>query len=373
MSGRPISALTKRVGPDGRGLLLDTGFRAVLGVGLYAIAPYLSDVHRLWRRDAGLVPGGFGPGQFEYPPLSALYWGPISALPNSVTAVIVNGVVMVAVAVLITYLLLIWGGPERNVRIWARSLVLLFFLPIGWDGLVALMILIAVHQMVLNREYSAGVWAGAGAALKVVPGVLFLPVLPLLRDWASRLRFVVSGTVVVAISYVLYALARPESWLLHIDFASVRDDTGNTLVGWLGIGLSPEQMGYASTALLGCSLVALTYWAWRSHPPIADVALLAVAAFLLANKVHKPQYVLWLIPLLALVGCSSRWVRIMEVAAVAELATIYIEMPDYLSVVAGAVRVVAIVVLVVLVISGVHRQDRNGGRPAIDTSVPQTT
>ena len=57
--------------------------------------------------------------------------------------------------------------------------------------------------------------------------------------------------------------------------------------------------------LLACACVALVALTAPRRPRLAQLAFLLVAAFILTNKVYSPQFVLWLIPLLAL--ARPRW------------------------------------------------------------------
>ncbi len=72
---------------------------------LYAVFPAFSDIHRLWERQAGLVPG-WPQDVFEYPPIGALYIAPFGLMLSGRWAVVVNGVFMVASTMVVTWLLM---------------------------------------------------------------------------------------------------------------------------------------------------------------------------------------------------------------------------------------------------------------------------
>ena len=52
-------------------------------------------------------------------------------------------------------------------------------------------------------------------------------------------------------------------------------------------------------------LIAVLALTAPRRPRLAQLAFLIVAAFILTNKVYSPQFVIWLIPLLAL--ARPRW------------------------------------------------------------------
>ncbi len=71
--------------------------------------------------------------------------------------------------------------------------------------------------------------------------------------------------------------------------------------------LDPAAINVLALAffLLACAAVAFVALTAARRPRLAQLAFLLVAALILTNKVYSPQYVLWLIPLLAL--ARPRW------------------------------------------------------------------
>ncbi|HCC40250.1 MAG TPA: hypothetical protein DEQ49_10135, partial [Arthrobacter bacterium] len=57
--------------------------------------------------------------------------------------------------------------------------------------------------------------------------------------------------------------------------------------------------------LLACAMIAAVALTAARRPRLAQLAFLIVGAFVLTSKVYSPQYVLWLIPLVAL--ARPRW------------------------------------------------------------------
>lgn len=356
--------------------VVDTLIIGVLSVVLYAVFPPFSDIYRLWRREAGMgIYGGMGPGEFEYPPLAALYFGPLSHLPSSRWAVIVNGLVMVIAAVWVTRLLLrvarMPSGENVDVRMWAISPGLLLFLPINWDVVVVWMALAAVLALQSQRHLTSGSLLGAGTSLKVFPGALFLTLVPLINGWWNRFRFLASGFLFLVASYTAYTIARPETWRIHLDFAASRDDFESSLWGvldWIGsifgIGMSLSVVNRLSAVAVMVSLIAVTLWTWSTRPTFAQAAALTLIAFLLFNKVFKPQYVLWVLPFLAWNGSNRQTVRLVEFTAIAHIAVTYFPLPSVIVQIAAAVRTVALWVLGI----AIARQAR---RHSLDPSLAQ--
>lgn len=319
-----------------RRLLLDSAFRGSLGVGLYLAFPAFSDVYRLWERSAG--DPRFAASAFEYPPISALYFWPLTFLPSSRWAVFANGVIMVAAVMAVTWLLARWatgrGGHPVDIRMWVASPALMLLLAVNWDVLVGLFAVLGVIALYQHREAGSGFWLGFGTAFKVFPGVIVLPTLPLLEGWRRRIMFLLAGGLVLGVSYVLYAWLRPDEWLFHLEFASQRTDFDLTIWDLLdraldpwGASLSLGLVNTMSTVALAAAVVLTAIWSYLRKPTYASVAAVALIALLVFNKVFKPQYVLWVIPFLAWVGVSRWKVRTLEAVVILQFAAIYFPLP----------------------------------------------
>lgn len=331
--------------------LLDTAFRGGLSIALYMAFPAFSDVYRLWEREAGNP--SFTPIPFEYPPVSAFYFEPLKLLASSRWAVAVNGFVMLAAAIAITWLLTRVADPRDDIgpdpRLWVASPALLFFMPINWDVLVALVAVVAIAALYDEREALAGLWSGIGTAFKIFPGAFVLPILPLIRRWRRRILFLGAGLVSLLLPYVIYAGMEPDTWSFHLQFASERSDIRSTVWGvidWLagifGAHLTDGGVNALSAISIGVGLVALTWWVSKRKPTFAEVAALALIVMLTFNKVFKPQYILWVIPFLSWVRADLLRTRVAETATVVQFATIYWALPTFLYPLQAAVRVVAL-------------------------------
>lgn len=331
--------------------LYDTAFRGGLSVVLYLAFPAFSDVYRLWERMAGNP--DFTPIPFEYPPVSAFYFEPLTLLPSSRWAVAVNGLVMVVAAITITWILAKTsdrpGEEGPDMRLWMASPALILFLPINWDVFVALIGVLGVMALYENRQVLSGLWHGLGTAFKIFPGAVVLPVLPLIDGWRKRLAFLSTGFVSLVGGYLLYALVEPDHWAFHLDFASERSDIQSTIWGifdetaaLFGSQLSGDVINILSLASLVVSLALITWWVGKTRPSFAQVAALALIALLTFNKVFKPQYILWVIPFLAWIGADRMKVRLAEAATIAQFAAIYLALPAFIYPIHTAVRVIAL-------------------------------
>lgn len=211
-----------------------------------------------------------------------------------------------------------------------------------WDAaIIALSPLVAVHAFTnfdtlavaaatlgmlawaRGRPVAAGVILGVGAAAKLYPLFLLIPLLFLcvragrMRPWWSAA--VAGGLTFVAVNLPV-ALLAPAGWWEFFRLNSTRaadpDSLYNIaaqLTGWSGFdgplaaGQTPSVLNAVSALafLACCAAVAVLVARAPRRPRFASVAFLVVVAFLLTNKVWSPQYSLWLVPLAVL--AYPRW------------------------------------------------------------------
>ena len=112
-----------------------------------------------------------------------------------------------------------------------------------------------------------------------------------------------------------FAAANPAGWSYFFRFNAERDAgygspwfAYNLVAGRLRWAeLSPAAVDLLAPGLfaLACAGIAVVALTAPRRPRLAQLAFLIVAALILTNKVYSPQYVVWLIPLLAL--ARPRW------------------------------------------------------------------
>ncbi len=185
---------------------------------------------------------------------------------------------------------------------------------INWDLLAVALTSAAMLMWARSRPLAFGVLLGLATAAKLYPVFLLVPLLALC--WrAGRLRAYGVAVAGAAGAWLLVNLPVMvlsfEGWSKFYRFSQERSvDFGSF---WLildqrtDLNLAPAVVNPIALVLTVAALaggVALVVAAPR-RPRFAQLAFLAVAAFILTNKVYSPQYVLWLVPLAAL--ARPRW------------------------------------------------------------------
>lgn len=285
----------------------------------------------------------------EYPPLTLLPFSLPLLAPAS--GYQIAFVLMMSLLLLLSYwLLLRYGSP-------GAALVFLLYLLLGafalvqmrYDLLPALMTLLCLLAASHRRWSLAYVALAFGVLFKIYPLLLLpalfiaeqqekslLPISSSIRTslwstlrafrsfaWRNMLLFfsiVLLSSALFAlidlhdavISQVQYFLQRPvqiESsaasmlWLAH---ALGMSWTIAYTFGSINI-ISPLDtlVSHITTAIFMLSVLVVLWWQWRGKMAFGQVAVGLLLLFVTTSKVFSPQYLIWLIPLLAYVLVSS--------------------------------------------------------------------
>ncbi len=229
------------------------------------------------------------------------------------------------------------GRDAGRARPWDAAIValspaIIFGAGINWDLWATAALALAVLLHVRGRHLAAGVMVGVGVSFKIFPLFLLgaVLVLALRRDVLKKDAGPVSAapsapavglrefglTVAGAAgSWALIngpaMLASWESWVQFYSYSAERGAGNSSLWHvWLlvdGQGLAADQVSFWSFSLflLSCLGVLALGLAAPQRPRMVQLLFLIVAAFMLFNKVYSPQFMIWLIPLIAL--AAPRW------------------------------------------------------------------
>jgi uncharacterized membrane protein len=286
----------------------------------------------------------FPPPHIEYPALIVLLIGLTARLAHSAAGFLqLNGFVAAA-AGLTSAATLTRLAPGRRALLFALGPPLVLYAFQNWD-LLAVALTLAAFFLLLERDEPrlAGLCLGLGAAVKIFPGLL-LPAFLVVEQASGRsLRptprskrllggFAIGLLVPNAILWLLSHSAWGYFWSFQSHrfpnpetswFMAFRHLHGSAVVeGWWTHGYV-RVVNVASLLLFVAVATALVVREWRSgRPRLFEVSLAIVAIFLLTAKVFSPQYMLWLLPFLAIVRVPWRVIVACLVTDVAVLLAI---------------------------------------------------
>jgi len=323
-----------------------------------------SDIQHLWigrdidRHVFPYVNGGYNEfseqlygGAVEYPVLTglAIY---VAAIGSSTDGdFLVFSAILLAIAGLLSAAMLAWLAGLRS---WwfalAPPLVLYAFH--NWDlfavcaTVIACWILLRAGRAegnggTIGRPWplvAAAVTLGVGAAFKIYPMMFALPVTLWLGGggwqpaigvvhrvrarWLVATAFAAGTAGVFSLINLPFVIAGAAGWWASFQFQWSRpiDLTTNTIWFW---GARPysdssnaavqHDLALAATVttlaalLLACALGWVRYGRDRVYPWLPVCAAM-VCGYLLFNKVHSPQFALWLLPFFVLLRIRAGWI-----------------------------------------------------------------
>jgi uncharacterized membrane protein len=287
-----------------------------------------SDFPELFR-NRGLADGGFPilGSQFEYPVLIALIAGLAAwlvpgtgASEGRILAYFDVNAALLAAAAVVTVLATARTSARRP---WDAAMValapgIILAGTVNWDLWTACLVAVGIYFFASQRLVPAGILLGLATATNFYPLLVLVAILLLsLRTNRFRPLLVTGAAAAVAWTAVNlpFAAANFSGWAYYFQFTVDRDAgygspwfAYNLLAGRLRWpGLSPVAVDLLAPAFLVLLCAGIAYVALTAprRPRLAQLAFLLVAAFILTNKAYSPQYVVWLIPLLAL--ARPRW------------------------------------------------------------------
>ncbi|MEU4579265.1 glycosyltransferase family 87 protein [Nonomuraea sp. ATR24] len=237
-------------------------------------------------------------------------------------------VILMGISLVVGVLLMaaVAGPTRRWDALWyalAPAVVLAAY--INWDLVAGALSMGMLLAWARKRQVLAGVLLGLAIATKFYPlmflGALFLLTLRTAR-WRPFLVTLASTAVAWLVVNLPFMVLAWDGWRRFYVFSQERGvDWGSPWLffqrkGWPVLGtLDVSVLGMASLALCCLAIAVLTLTA-PQRPRLAQICFLALAAFMMTNKVWSPQFVLWLVPLAVLARPNYRPLVLWQLAEV---------------------------------------------------------
>ncbi|MQA99546.1 MAG: hypothetical protein GEU78_04535 [Actinobacteria bacterium] len=252
-------------------------------------------------------------GAIEYPVLTGLFmWIAGLFAESSNGYLVVSAVLLAPFAVWTARTLARMGG--RRALLWAAAPALVLYAFHNWDLLVVAAAVGALWAWRQRRYETAAVLFGLGGALKLYPLVFLVPLA--LELWSARSRGRALGVVGIgagtwiAVNLPFFVMSPPGWWATYA-FHSQRGPNFDNMWQLAVPGATPAALNLWTGVLIALSFLVAIVAGTRmsdngSFPGIAVCAAM-LAAFMLWNKVHSPQYTLWLLPFFVLLRVHIGW------------------------------------------------------------------
>jgi uncharacterized membrane protein len=219
----------------------------------------------------------------------------------------VNALLLTGFAVAIAVMLYVANGSRA--LYFALAPTLLVYGTVNWDLVAVALATAGLLAFFRRRDRAAGVALGLGAATKLYPALLAVPLIAQrLRERRPDGAIVLAWTTAGAwlLVNLPFAAAAPTAWLTFFRFNGERGADFDSLwyIACRHLDLCPptRAINVGSFAIFLISIAAVWAIKVRRHPdfPRWTLGLPLLVAFLLSNKVYSPQYGLWLLPWFAL-------------------------------------------------------------------------
>jgi hypothetical protein len=283
----------------------------------------------------------------EYPPLALLFF----LIPRLFTAQWTVFAVLYQSEILIFAWLGLWVtfliarklGKAPWKLLAPYTLAILFIGPIigqQYDIFPAVMMLFSIYYFWLGRHKTSWLWLAFGILTKLYPALL-VPLYALIYLRNRQFQTLLTGIGVLVLTSLImlspFLISGPQHLMSLVEYHSqrgiqVESAYGATLLlanqlGWTTISLqfnygSWNVAGHLSDTIshLSIYLQALVFligyvFIWTQikkgksqFSRLGAYILLLLSALLFTSKVFSPQYIIWLLPVLALVFTRWRWV-----------------------------------------------------------------
>jgi uncharacterized membrane protein len=262
----------------------------------------------------GLIDGELVGGAIEYPVGTGMFMWLSGLLADDSNAyLVVSALLLAPFGLVAAHHLSVMTGTRA--LLWAAAPAVVLYAFHNWDLLAVAAGVAGFYAWSRDKPLAAALLFGIGGALKLYP-VLFLG--PLLFEQLTvtnvrqALKAGAAGAATVVLINLPFALVNFEGWWATYQFHRERSPNFDSIwnLGWPA--WTPDKVNLVTTALMAGSGIVILAYAWvrarreGSYPFVQTCAAL-LAAFLLFNKVHSPQYTLWILPFFVLLGVSWLW------------------------------------------------------------------
>ncbi|MGW0806188.1 glycosyltransferase family 87 protein [Nonomuraea sp. NPDC002799] len=245
-------------------------------------------------------------------------------------------VILLGISLVIGVLLMAaLAGPTRpwDALWYAISPAVVLAAYINWDLVAGALSMGMLLAWARRRQALAGVLLGLAIATKFYPlmfvGALFLLTLRTAR-WRPFLVTMGSAVAVWLVVNAPFMIFAWDGWRRFYVFSQERGvDWGSPWLffqkkEWAILGEGDvSTLGMLALALLCLGVAVLTLAAPR-RPRLAQICFLALAAFMMTNKVWSPQFVLWLVPFAVLARPNWKPLALWQLAEVWYFAAIWL-------------------------------------------------
>lgn len=249
-------------------------------------------------------------GAIEYPVLTGVFMWFTGRFAHDANRYLqVSALFLAPFALFVAFML----ARMRGLRalMWAAAPAIVLYSFHNWDLLVVAAAVGGFYMWYRGHPLWAAVLFGIGGALKVYPLFFLLPLVfekLFQKDYRRAVGTLGAGGLTFALINLPFALIHFDGWWATYKFHELRgpnyDDIWPVLFPHIAGNVSELNKVSGILTIVTFGLVLAVAW-WRAKGagtyPFVNASAALLCTFLLFNKVHSPQYTLWLVPFFVLV------------------------------------------------------------------------
>ncbi len=272
---------------------------------------------------ATLVHGRGAHGFNEYPVMTGVVmWATGRVVWSGSSYLVATMILLAACAGLTAWLL--WRMVGLRAVSWSASPILLIYAFHNWDLLAVTASVVGIFCWRRGQPALAAFAFAVGGAFKLYPALFIIPLVcdQLVHHRPRRAAGVgLVGYGGLAMINLPFIVVNAAGWWATYRFHSDRGpSTNGTVWSVLDNPLSTSAANRAGALALAVALVGITLGllAARSQDayPVIEWCAAATAAFIVLNKANSPQYILWILPFLALLRVRAAWWWLLSAVAI---------------------------------------------------------
>ena len=275
--------------------------------------------------------GGVGARGFnEYPVLTGLFmwavgWGAWSGSSYFVVTMIVLSLCAAVAG------WLLWRMVGGRAVFWSASPILALYAFHNWDLLAVTASVAGIYLWWSGRPSWAALAFAVGGAFKLYPALFIIPLIcdQLAQRRARKAAEVGAvGVGSLALINLPFILINASGWWATYRFHVERSPTSSGSI-WVALdgALSTTSENRVSVLALAAALVTITAVLACAREegayPVVEWCAASTATCIVLNKVSSPQYILWLVPFLALLSMRSVWWWLLSIIATVRYAALF--------------------------------------------------
>jgi uncharacterized membrane protein len=266
----------------------------------------------------------------EYPVLTGLFmWACGWAASNSSAYLVVTMILLGACAAGAAWGL--WRMAGVRAIYWTASPVLVLYAFHNWDLLAVAAAVAGLYLWWSGRPLPAAFAFAVGGGFKLYPALFIIPLICdrlVQRRTREAVQVAAAGCGTLLAINLPFILINASGWWATYRFHAQRPPTSSGAI-WtvLDRSVSTATENLLSFSALAVTLAAITVWLLHARPaagyPVVEWCAAATAAFVVLNKVSSPQFVLWIVPFLAVLRLGPIWWWLLSAVACLRYAALF--------------------------------------------------